>query len=122
MQSDWIYRQYALVAAADQDAANSACAAASGNPADGQTFAVPLSPTGEGPATHYGCSSALTESLRQALLGQLQVAPVASLLFWRTDAATGALLATSHAGSQGSVGQPWSWEQTLAALGLERIL
>jgi hypothetical protein len=64
-------RLHIVVTAAERAAANQAAQGLSGNPADGGTFNLPLSPTGQAPATHYRCCVALTEAAYQQVLTQL---------------------------------------------------
>lgn len=51
----------------NQVAGNQAAIALTGNPADVSTFSIPLSATGDFPATHWGCCSAADEPMRMAM-------------------------------------------------------
>ncbi len=55
--SDWTLSLVAIVPAAQQEAANRLSCALGYDALPGNTFSVPLSATGQAPATHYGCRS-----------------------------------------------------------------
>lgn len=56
--SDWSLSIVMIVPAALQDTANRLACALDYDVLPGDTFSVPLSATGQAPATHYGCRSA----------------------------------------------------------------
>ena len=111
------YRHIIIVSDADRAAGNQAAAGIDPDVGGALTFAVPLSPTGAEPATHWGCSSLTTEAMRQAMEGAEVVLP--SVCWWRLDAATGLLLATST--EHGVMGEEWTWADALAAMGLQVV-
>lgn len=112
----WPYRHIVVVSAAEQAAANQL--AAQIDPDDGSnTFGVPLSPNGLEPATHFGCSTASEAVMAQAMFDAQPV--LLSVRWWRLKAASGELIDTNTA--QGLPGQVWTWQDTLAAIGLTTI-
>lgn len=76
-----------------------------------------LSANGQAPATHYGAAFSVTESIRQNLEG-MGLAQTPGITYWRCSNPEGILITTNHQASQASIGQPWSWQQCLAAVGL----
>lgn len=117
--TDWIYRYHLIVADAERQEANESARSVTGNDADLNTYIVPLSADGQAPATHWGCSTAATESIRTGMLQQLSGLQTVS--FWRCAADGYALQSTNHGGSQASIGEPFGFDDACAALGLSRI-
>lgn len=101
-QTEYRYRTLMVVTAADQDEAN-LHAAELGRPADLGTFTVGLSPTGEPPATHYVCASALTPAERERVEALRAVFPDAVLVDYDLDT------------------EPGRPDAVLAGLGLRRV-
>lgn len=72
--------------------------------------------TGTG-GNYYGAAFSVTEQIRETLEG-LGLANVPGVTYWRCGNPSGLLTATNHAGSLGSIGQPFSWQDCLSALSL----
>lgn len=121
MTTTWLYRYHLIVSAADRDAANQVAVEVTGDEADRLTFGVPLSVSGNEPATHFGCSTAATDPIRTGLAVRLGAGRVPSIKFWRLDAQTGLLVQTNVAASVGKVGQTLTWEQALVDAGLMTV-
>ena len=115
--SGWPDRVALIVAAEEQEAANTfAFLVGDGGQAEMATFSVELSPTGQSPATHYGCSTLTTEAMRTQMLAVLGLGLLPSARFYRTDAESGVLQATNSATA--TVGQAWDWAASLTDVGL----
>lgn len=116
-------RIHAIVRADRVTEINATLVVALGAEYDG-ALCVPLSATGQSPATHYGASSQETEATRQALLplldpangvhawpGQIPGDPVTENTV--TDSNSLPLCAPSD--------MRWTWDACLQSLGLQRI-
>lgn len=79
------------------------------------TFTIPLSLTGELPATHYACATYATDEWLSAMQTALPSVPGAK--YWRVD--ENGLLAAST--SRGRTGEYWSWRKTLLDAGLNAV-
>lgn len=79
-----------------------------------------LSANGQAPATHYGAAFSVTESIRENLEG-MGLAQTPGITYWRCSRPEGILVTTNHLASQPSIGQPWDWQQCLAAVGLQAV-
>ena len=90
------------------------------NPAEPELVGCKLSANGLGPATHYGAAFSVTESIRENLEG-MGLAQTSGVTYWRSSNPGGILAATNHQPSQASIGQPWDWQQCLAAVGLQAV-
>ena len=87
-------------------------------------FTVPLSPTGQVPATHYGASSQETEATRAALLPLLD--PACGVYAWAGqipgDPHTANTVTDSSALPAGDAADMrWTFEACCQSLGLKRI-
>jgi hypothetical protein len=82
---------------------------------EGDAFNVPLSTSGDGPATHFGLCTSATDEMVSAMFVALTEIP--SAMFWRTDA-EGHLVASNVTSADS---QPWGWNESLAAAGLRPI-
>ena len=82
--------------------------------------AANLSTTGAAPGTHAAASLPLFPALRQRLQDREGSLPV-GVRVYVVNAETGNLARTNSATAQASVGQVWSFEASLADLGLQRI-
>lgn len=91
------------------------------DPAKPELVGCKLSTSGELPTTHYGAAFSVTEPIRQNLEG-LGLAQTPGITYWRCSNPEGILAATNHAPSQASIGQPWNWQQCLAAAGLQAVI
>ena len=90
------------------------------NPNNPDSVGCKLSANGKSPATHYGAAFSVTEAIRENLEG-LGLAQTPGITYWRCSNPEGLLTATNHAPSQASIGQPWDWQQCLAAIGLQAV-
>ena len=122
MPTSFIYKGFLLVTAASQSQANALAVQLTGNDADALTFTVPLNASGlsTDQASYYVSSPLMEESYWQAILTNLYP-QVAGAVYYLMDRATMTLLATSSPTAAASIGQPWTWQQTLADLGLKTI-
>jgi hypothetical protein len=111
------HRLHLVIAAEHRDAGNQAAVRATGNPADELTFSVPISPTGQEPATHYGSSTVVTEDLRVALWSEYAAGNVPGLNYWWLDSLSGQFVDSNIAGSTAT-----DFDDCLAALGLKRVV
>lgn len=117
--SSWSIRLHLFCAAIDQNAANAVAVAITDNPADAATFSVPLV-DGAG-AEYFGCSTAATEAIRDAAYAAFGTGVVPSIKFFSLDAATEVLNTTNVSGALASIGQPFTWQDALTALGLSPV-
>jgi hypothetical protein len=62
----------------------------------------------------------VTESIRENLEG-MGLAQTPGITYWRSSNPEGILAATNHQSSQASIGQPWDWQQCLAAVSLQAV-
>jgi hypothetical protein len=116
----YIYRCAAIVPGAMLSQAASLIAAVLGDPpgvAEGN-FSVRLSATGSEPATHLGGCGALTEEQKTDLVAAFAGVPWAIAFIWH--ATTNQLVAVANVTVVAS-GQPWSWQQSLESLSMQRI-
>ena len=90
----------------------------SNNPA---SVGCKLSASQESPATHYGAAFSVTEAIRENL-EDMGLAQTPGITYWRCSNPEGILAATNHQPSQASIGQPWDWQQCLAAAGLQAVI
>lgn len=79
-----------------------------------------LSGNGQAPASHYGAAFSVTEAIRENLEG-MGLAQTPGITYWRCSNPEGILVTTNHSASQASIGQPWDWQQCLAAVGLQSV-
>lgn len=91
------------------------------NPNKPELVGCKLSASGESPATHYGAAFLVTESIRENLEG-MGLAQTPGITYWRSSNPEGILAATNHPSSEASIGQPWDWQQSLAAAGLQAVI
>lgn len=90
------------------------------DPAKPEEVGRQLSANGQAPATHYGAAFSVTETIRENLEG-MGLAQTPGITYWRCSNPEGVLVATNHSASQVSIGQPWDWQQCLAAVGLQTV-
>lgn len=88
------------------------------NPATPELHGCPLSADGTAPATHYGSSFVVTETIR-ARLESLGLASVPGVTYWRCTNPDGVLVSSNHAES--TPGSRFSFDDAAAALGLQRV-
>lgn len=79
-----------------------------------------LSANGQTPVSHYGAAFSVTEPIRENLEG-MGLAQTPGITYWRCSNPEGILITTNHLASQASIGQPWDWQQCLAAVGLQAV-
>ena len=90
------------------------------NQAEPELVGCKLSANGLAPATYYGAAFSVTEAIRENLEG-LGLAQTPGITYWRSSNPEGILIATNHGPSQASIGQPWDWQQSMAAVGLQAV-
>lgn len=69
--TEWTLSIVMIVPAALRDNANLISCALGHDTFPGQTFSVPLSETGNGPATHYGCRTAAKQAFADLVSGAM---------------------------------------------------
>ena len=118
--TEWIYRIELAVPIVQKAAAAVAVRNITGKNADLATFdTVRLSANGQEPAAWVACSTLAKASMRPAYEAIKDAAP--GTRFVAYDAATMELLKSNVAAIDAHRGEPWSWEQTLATVGLQVI-
>jgi hypothetical protein len=112
--TQWKWQVAIFVPSASKTAAEEMSSVVAGHPQE-NTFAVELSATGDGPATHYGCCTWATDEY----LARMQAAlpGVAGAAFYRMDS-SGICVASS---SPSAIGSAWSWAQSLGDAGLRCV-
>lgn len=90
------------------------------DPAKPESVGCKLSVSGQTPVSHYGIAFSVTEAIRENLEG-MGLAQTPGISYWRCSNPQGLLIATNHPASQPSIGQPWDWQQSLAAVGLQNV-
>lgn len=127
MQTAYQWMYFAVVAVANAPAVNQAMSQITGNPADSQTFSIPLSADGTEPASHYGTICPVTaEIVGRLQASQPQLAPVVTYYhIERTldgEEEHGPLLATDSqtpaAQAALTIGANWDWNASLIDMGL----
>ena len=118
MTTIWIYRLHAIAPQSDANASNAfwTLVAPGGDP-EADTYGVPLSANGLGPASHCGISSAFTAEMLAKL--KMMEAEMPSLRYYLVDAWTFELLEQRN--GTATIGQPCSWEDALEDAGLQTI-
>ncbi len=121
MSTLYVRRLILICDAARQAAANTAANHASwdGDGAGNLTFTVPLSPSGNLPATHYWCSTALTNAQAAAVVTRLQAA--GATLAERTPIVPGQTPTSTRFAAFNVDTDLWTPDQVLTACGLQRI-
>ena len=118
MTSIWTLRLHAITEQATANASNSfwTLIAPDGDP-EANSYGVPLSPTGQEPATHRGISSAFTAEMLAKL--KVMQSEMADLRYYLCDAWTFAL--QEQRGGGLVVGQVCTWDDALDDQGLVTI-
>ena len=122
MESAWKYRFHLVIAAEDQAEANIVAALVDPDLEGRRSFMLPLSRDGQGPATHFAALSLATEAMLATMEKALVAGALPSLRFWRMDAESEALQATSSPTARISLGEAWDWADTLVDCDLEPLL
>lgn len=99
--TDWIYRAHLIVPIAYVVQADQYAAAADPDSGGDKTFSegIPLSPTGNPPATHRAASTLCRDSGRQAIIAAWPQIP-GGAVYW---------------------GDQWSWEEAITDAGLKLV-
>jgi hypothetical protein len=113
----WNWRIVIIVPAASKEVAEQAARAinSTGPNYDGEAFALPLSASGAGQATHYALYTSATDSMVQAM--SVALPNVGGAMFWRHD--TDSRLVASNVTEP--EGQEWGLPQSLAAAGMQVV-
>lgn len=127
MATIWEHEVFVIGAAASMTGAIAALDVAfprdDGQPRDTEKpeqVACQLSANGQAPATHYGAAFSVTEAIREKLEG-MGLAATPGITYWRRSNPAANLETTNYPDSQSSIGQPWNWQQCLAAVGLQAV-
>lgn len=88
------------------------------NPATPELYGCRLSANGLEPATHYGSSFAVTESIRQAL-ESMGLDDTPGITYWRCGNPDGILHASNYPNQVIEI--PWSFDDCVLAMGLQRV-
>ena len=88
------------------------------NPATPELYGCRLSANGLEPATHYGSSFAVTESIRQAL-ESMGLDDTPGITYWRCGNPDGILHASNYPNQVIEI--PWSFNDCVLAMGLQRV-
>lgn len=88
------------------------------DPATPELYACKLSANGLEPATHYGSSFAVTESIRQAL-ESMGLDDTPGITYWRCGNPDGILHASNYLNQ--AIDIPWNFDNCVAAMGLQRL-
>lgn len=127
MATIWKHQVYVIVAAVSMPSAIAALDIAfpkdDGQPRDPskpEQVGCQLSANNQAPASHYGAAFSVTETIRESLEG-MGLAQTPGITYWRCSNPEGILATTNHPASQTSIGQPWDWQQCLAAVGLQAV-
>ena len=88
------------------------------NTESASVYSLALSPSGDGPPTHFGCCTAANE----AMLREMQTVLIANALpgvrYWRWSSEWGILAATNAPLSGSHLGEAWDWFRCLNDVGL----
>lgn len=127
MATQWVHQVFVIGAAESMPGAIAALDIAfprdDGQPRDSskpEEVGCQLSANGQAPATHYGAAFSVTEAIRENLEG-MGLAATPGIVYWRCSNPAGILTTTNYPASQANIGQPWDWQQCLAALGLQTV-
>ena len=127
MATQWVHQVFVIGAAEAMPGAIAALGIAfpcddgqPRNPAKPELVGCKLSGNGQAPATHYGAAFSVTEPIRENL-ESMGLAQTTGISYWRCSNPQGLLIATNYPASQPSIGQPWDWQQSLAAVGLRIV-
>jgi hypothetical protein len=121
MSTIWIYRFSLIVSAAEKATANYAAQQLTGDPPGSDNFSIPLSADGTGDPTHWACSIAVTEVIRQGMEPLFEAGLLTSLQFWRTDSQSHMLQATTSPDALQHIGLGWDMAHSLKDAGLQII-
>jgi hypothetical protein len=88
------------------------------DPATPELYGCKLSANGSEPATHYGSSFVVTESIR-ARLESMGLAQTLGIAYWRCGNPDEILHASNY--PDWSIGMPWSFDACVSAMGLQRV-
>lgn len=112
---NWPYRYFVIVPKQMRQAGNALAKSLDPDVGGDGSFNLPLSSDGE-QVTHWATNTLATESIRAGLAANIGNVPGA--LWWRMDAASGALQATNAEISEARIGQVFAFSQALADAGL----
>lgn len=120
----YIHIIHIVIPAIDKDAANAVAATVDPDFGGDQTFSDPaFSVDGTAPGTHIIVATAATETMRQEMLSALADWHNAGLSaqprFWRMNVDTETL---KESNVTVAANQPWSFDATLQAAGLQRVV
>lgn len=99
-----------VVTEADQNAANQQAANLDSDVGGNNTFSIPISPTGNDPATHYACNGLVRPTTLTAIESIQQV-----------SFPTGKIYRANYEFDDEEGVTRWSYDQVLSDMGLQRI-
>lgn len=113
-----------ILPAADRQAGDDTTPEITGQTAaeEGAVYLVPLSPTGNAPATHYACCTLCTPQMLQGMQGVLQSGRLSTVRFYRWRRSDSHLVSTNSPQQGAILGQAWGPEQSLTDAGLVRVV
>ena len=88
------------------------------NPATPELYGCKLSANGLEPATYYGSSFVVTESIRQAL-ESMGLDDTPGISYWRCGNPDGILHASNYPDQEIDI--PWTFDACVSAMGLQRV-
>ena len=127
MDENWNQRLIGVVPDIHRAAASELLVNETHNSSDMNSFSIPLSVSGAAPATHWGCSSACHEALREKLAEQLSQRKIPAR-FLILEIVLGDNWKVIRASSQdeeiiGRFYTPWeAFDKAIEAFGLKRII
>jgi hypothetical protein len=127
MSTIWIHQVYVISEAAAMPGAIQALDIAfpcdDGQPRDPskpELYGSKYSSTGKLPVTHYGSAFVVTESIRQNL-ESMGLASTPGITYWRASNPEEILTASNHPASLAHIGESWTWQECLTAMGLQPV-
>lgn len=122
MSTAWIHCYHLVVAAADvADVADLCAAIGPAGLAEREGFSLGLSPSGQPPATHFAASGQVTEPMRQVLETLADAGQIPAGVAWYRCDLEGRLVRANRATVAARIGQPFTFDDALADLGLRRV-
>ena len=90
------------------------------DPAHPEKYGSKYSANGQLPATHYGCAFVVTEEIRQTF-ESMGLDKTPGIAYWRASNPGDILAASNQPASLAHVGEAWTWQDCLTAMGLQPV-
>ena len=90
------------------------------DPAHPEYYGAKYSASGNLPATHYGSAFVVTEPIRQNL-ESIGLDTTPGITYWRASNPEEILAASNHPASLAHIGEVWTWQECLSAMGLQPV-